>query len=115
MSHDAPAIDFDHADALSGTHLRALEKVFQHPLSHNLSWREVNKLFATIGSVEQRHNGDRVLHIGSEQLILHSENGKDLNASEVMDLRHLLTSAGWAAKPDNPQTREIETVRAERS
>jgi hypothetical protein len=110
MSKDAFAIDPDHAGSLSGTHLHALEKVFQHPLSHNLSWREVNKLFATIGSVEHRHNGDRVLNVGGEKLILEPEKGKDLDATDVMDIRHLLARAGWAAKPADRETVAANTM-----
>jgi hypothetical protein len=110
MSHHAPAIDAHQAEGLSGTHLRALEKVFQHPLTHNLTWREVNKLFGTIGTVEHRHNGDRVLHLGEQELVLPSENGKDLEATEVMDVRHLLIRAGWAAKTIDPVTDAVPVI-----
>jgi hypothetical protein len=104
MSHHAPAIDPDLADRVSATHHRALEKVFQHPLSHNLSRREATRLFETIGTVEHRHNGDIVLRVAGEQLFLKPAHGKDLDSTEVMDLRHLLIRAGYAGAASNPVT-----------
>jgi hypothetical protein len=104
MPHDAPIIDPDRADGLSGTHRRTLEKLFQHPLTHNLSWREVTSLCQAIGTAEHRHNGDLLLGIGEEQLVQKPAHRKDLDASEVMDLRHLLIRAGWAAKSSDQAT-----------
>jgi len=104
MSHEAPTIDRALAQGISGTHRAALEKVFQHPLAHNLTWRELTNLFETIGSAEQRHNGDLRLRIGGEQLSLKPARGKDLDASEIMDVRHLLVRAGWSDKGAEPIT-----------
>jgi hypothetical protein len=98
MSHDAPVICQGIGDNISGTHHRALEKAFQHPLTHNLTWREVTHLFETIGSAEHQHNGDLMLRIGSDYLSLKPTHGKDLGATEVMDVRHLLVRAGWSNK-----------------
>ncbi|OYY91806.1 MAG: hypothetical protein B7Y45_02270 [Sphingomonas sp. 28-66-16] len=96
MSHDAPAIAPGLRDTIPGTHRRALEKVFQHPLTHNLTLREVTHLFETIGSAEHQHNGDVLLRVGGEHLSLKPTRGKDLDATEVMDLRHLLVRGGWS-------------------
>lgn len=105
MSHDAPTIDRELADSVSGTHRRALEKIFQHPLTHNLSWREVTSLFETIGIAEHRHNGELVLGMGDGQIFMKPAHGKDLAATEVMDVRRLLVRAGFAAKASEPVTR----------
>lgn len=104
MSHDAPTIDRALAKGISGTHRAALEKVFQHPLSHNLTWRELTKLFETIGSAERRPNGDLMLRIDSEQLSLKPARSKDLDATEILDVRHLLVRAGWSDKGTEPIT-----------
>lgn len=98
MSHDAPVIDQMVGDSISGTLHRALEKLFQHPLTHNLTWREVTHLFEAIGTAEHQHNGDLTLRIGNDHLSLEPTHGKDLGATEVMDVRHLLVRAGWSNK-----------------
>jgi len=81
--------------SLSSHHQRVLERVFQHPLSHNLDWREVSGLLAAIGTADHQHNGDLMLRVGEEHLSMKPPQGKDLDATEVMDLRHLLTRSGW--------------------
>jgi hypothetical protein len=101
MSHDALAA-LDLATGLSGNHRSTLMRLFQHPLSHNLSWREVTRLFASIGAAENQHNGDLVFQIGNEHLSIKSPHGKDLGATEVMDLRHLLLRAGWSPEGLHP-------------
>jgi len=65
-------------------------------LSHNLSWREVQGLFETIGTVEPGHNGDLFLKLGTEQQLFTPPHDKDLLAEDVMALRHLLIRAGWS-------------------
>jgi hypothetical protein len=104
MSHDAPTIDRALAKGISGTHRAAVEKVFQHPLSHNLTWRELTNLLETIGSAEPRPNGNLMLRIGGEQLLLKPARGKDLDATVIMDVRHLLVRAGWSDKDTEPTT-----------
>lgn len=77
---------------------RILARVFQHPLSHNLSWRDALALLHGIGTVEHGHDGDAVLTIGAEHLTIRPAHNKDLAADEVMALRHFLVRAGW--EPD---------------
>ncbi len=36
---------------LTGSHLRTYKRIFQHPVSHNLEWRDVHTLFRFIGQV----------------------------------------------------------------
>lgn len=82
--------------ALSVLQKRLLGRIFQHPMSHNLSWREVLELFHGIGSVEHAHNGDVVLHLGDDHQSFLPPHDKDLGSQDVMALRHFLTRAGWA-------------------
>jgi len=104
MSHDAPAA-LDLAAGLSRNHRWALARIFQHPLSHNLSWRDVLDLVATIGSAEHQHNGDVILHLGKESLSMKPSQAKDLEAAEVMDLRSLFLRAGWSPDGIDPTVR----------
>ncbi len=74
---------------------RVLDRVFQHPLSHNLSWRDVIALFSAAGGVEHAHNGRLVLRLGADHLTFAQAHDKDLDADDVMALRHFLSGAGW--------------------
>ena len=95
MSDIAAAIP-DAAPAVTVAEQRVLARIFQHPLSHNLSWRETLALIHAIGSVEHAHNGDVVLKLGGRQQTFKPTHDKDLAAEDVMTLRRFLTGAGWA-------------------
>lgn len=97
MPSDAASLSL-HAD-LTVVERRVLDRIFQHPISHNLAWREVTALFKTLGAVEQAHNGHLVFKLGTNQLTFAAAQAKDLAADDVMSLRHLLTQAGWHAAP----------------
>jgi hypothetical protein len=93
--------------AVTGADRRTLDAVFRHPLSHNLSWREVVALVSAIGDVEEKPSGDYLFRAGDERLSIKKPHGKDLSTTDVMDLRRLLTRAGWspdAAAPAEPES-----------
>jgi hypothetical protein len=46
---------------LTSHHRRTVEKIFAHPTSGNIEWRQVESLLAAIGQVESEGNGK--LHI----------------------------------------------------
>jgi hypothetical protein len=104
MSHDAPTA-LDLAAGLSGSHRWSLACIFQHPLSHNLSWREVLGLVATIGSAEHQSNGDVIVRLGKESFSMKPSQAKHLEATEVMDLRSLFLRAGWSPDGIDPTVR----------
>ncbi len=79
---------------LSTSDQRVLARLFQHPLSHNLSWRETLVLMATLGSVSHSHDGDVVLRIGKVESRFRPGRDKDLSAEALLALRHFLTRAG---------------------
>jgi len=78
---------------------RLVARIFQHPLSHNLNWREVLALFHTIGTVDQAAGGDTVLQLNGQHQTFRPAHSKDLAAEDVISLRHLLTRAGWGGGP----------------
>lgn len=75
---------------------RVMARIFQHPLSHNLSWRETVALFDSIGEVDHAHNGDLVLVVGNEHQTFKPAQGSDLTPDDIMALRHFLARAGWS-------------------
>jgi hypothetical protein len=76
---------------LIGSHLRTYNTIFQHPISHNLDWREVCSMFKHLGEVTEESNGNLKIMRNGQTLVLHRPNTKDVaNAGEVMSLRHFL-------------------------
>ena len=76
---------------LTGTHLRTYQRIFQHPLSHNLGWNDVYALFRQLGQVDAEPNGNLKVTRNGQTLILHPSRTKDVSETdEVMTLRHFL-------------------------
>ena len=89
--------------SLSGAHLRTYQMIFQHPVSHNLSWREVHALFRHIADVTDEHNGNMKVTRNGQVLVLHEARTKDVaETDELMALRHFLERSEVAptAVPD---------------
>lgn len=74
---------------------RVMARIFQHPISHNLSWRETVALFDSFGAVEHAHNGDLILVLGGEHQTFRPAHSSDLTPDDIMALRHFLARAGW--------------------
>ena len=82
---------------LSSNHRDTLLKIFQHPTSHNVEWREVTSLVAAVGSVEETHGGRYRISVGDEIEVVDRPRDKDVDVQMVLDLRRMLTSAGYDA------------------
>lgn len=72
-----------------------LLRIFDHPTSHNIEWHAVLSLMEAVGSVEQRPDGKYVVRIGQEVEIMSRPDHKDIDAQQVVDLRRMLTTAGY--------------------
>lgn len=94
MTSESPAVATPAPD-LGTADKRLLERIFQHPLSHHLSWRETLALFTIIGAVERAHDGDTVLHLGGQHQAFKPAHDKDLRPEDVIALRHLMARAAW--------------------
>lgn len=80
---------------LGREHAHTLEKIFQHPLSHNIEWRLVRTLLEAIGIVTEEHNGRLRVMINDESLTLDRPMDKDMaDAQTLLNLRHFLERAG---------------------
>jgi hypothetical protein len=79
---------------LDGRHRDTLRRIFEHPTSHNVEWREVTSLLDAVGTVTV--HGNRVtVQIGNERESLERPSGKDIDAQMVVDLRRILRNAGY--------------------
>ena len=77
--------------SLSGSYLRTFERIFQHPLSHNLEWREVHALFGHLGQIAEEPNGNFKVTRNGQVLVLHAPRTKDVEkADELIGIRHFL-------------------------
>jgi hypothetical protein len=80
---------------IAGHHRDTLLQIFQHPTSHNVEWHDVISLLETVGSIEERHDDMFVFRIGEEREVLRRPKGKDMDTQQLVDLRRMLTSAGY--------------------
>ncbi|MEO6874773.1 MAG: hypothetical protein ABI222_08120 [Opitutaceae bacterium] len=76
---------------LSGAHLRTFEKLFQHPVSHNLPWLEVRALLAELGTVTEQANGHFLIARNGHSIVLHRPPSKDFSdVDDLMAIRHFV-------------------------
>ena len=80
---------------LSNHHRTTLAKVFQHPVSHNLEWHDALSLMSAVAKVEEKHDGKYEITLGEVTQSFERPKHKDLAAQEVLDLRRMLSDAGF--------------------
>ncbi len=88
--------------SLTGAHLRTYTTIQQHPVSHNLGWRDVHALLRHLGQVEEEPNGNLKVTRHGAMIMLHPARTKDVaGTEELMELRHFLarSEAGAAGVP----------------
>jgi len=87
---------------LSGTHQKTYQHIFQHPMPHNLQWRDVWSLLGAIPDAEavEEANGNLKVSRNGQTLMLHRPRGKDLaDKQELMQVRHFLERSGAPVAP----------------
>jgi hypothetical protein len=80
---------------LDSRHRDTLRQIMEHPVSHNIEWRAVMSLLEAVGTVSVHHDGKVAVKIGAEQEFLEPPAGKDVDTQMVVDLRRMLTNAGY--------------------
>jgi hypothetical protein len=80
---------------LNHHHRTTLQRIFQHPMSHNIEWHDVESLLEAVGSVGERKDGKLVVTVGVEKKSFAHSRHKDLEADQVVDLRKMLADAGY--------------------
>lgn len=93
---------------LSNHHRDTLLQIFQHPISHNIEWPAVLSLLQAVGSVEQHHDGKYVVTLGTETEVFSPPKHKDIDVQQVVDLRRMLTSAGYRSVVDELEAKGKE-------
>jgi hypothetical protein len=90
------------ASELSGPHQKTYQHVFQHPMPHNLQWREVWSMLNAMPDVQAVDDAKGSLKISrnGQTLVLHRPRGKDLaDKRELMQVRHFLERSGAPTQP----------------
>jgi hypothetical protein len=80
---------------LSGHHRDTLLQIFQQDTNHNVEWHDVVSLLEEVGSIEQQHDDMFQFRIGEETEVLRRPSEKDIDGQQLVDLRRILTSAGY--------------------
>jgi hypothetical protein len=84
-------------DHLNNHHRDTLTRIFVQPTSHNIEWPEVLSLMERVGSVDRQHDGKYKVTLGAETEILIAPKHKDIDVQQVVDLRRMLSGAGYRA------------------
>ncbi|HKP99107.1 MAG TPA: type II toxin-antitoxin system HicA family toxin [Actinomycetes bacterium] len=79
---------------LNHHHRVTVEKIFSHPLSGNVEWRQVLSLLEAVGTTTHEPNGKIKVELGGETEVFRPPDDKDLDRQMIVDLRRMLTSAG---------------------
>ena len=81
---------------VTADHRATLERIFRHPASGNIEWRQVRSLLETLGAVSEERNGKLKVTLGGDTEVLQPPRDKDIDAQMIVDLRRMLTRAGIA-------------------
>jgi hypothetical protein len=77
-------------------HRDTIAKIFSHPSSGNLEWREVRALLESLGGSDDGNNGKIGISLGGESEVFTAPRGKDVDQQTIVDLRRMLTAGGYA-------------------
>lgn len=98
-------------NSLKGSHLRAYERIFQHPVSHNLEWREVRSMLSRLGQINEEPNGHVAITRNGHSLSLHRSHSKDItDIHELMEIRHFLERSETPMSPPADQDGQMLVV-----
>ena len=79
-------------------HQKTWDKIFQHPISHDLKWNDVMKLLAALDvEIVLNHSGATQIKLnGIESTLPRHTHAKVSNQHELMEIRHFLQQTGLA-------------------
>src|SRR5580698_7302844 len=89
------------SEHLSSHHRDTLLQIFEQKTNHNVEWHDVVSLLEAVGSIEQQHDDMFLFRLGDETEVLRRPKDKDIDGQQLVDLRRILTSAGYDAVADD--------------
>jgi hypothetical protein len=78
---------------LSHHHRETIDRIFGHPTSGNIEWRQVRSLLEAVGTVTEEHSGKIVVEVGADRKTWNVPRDKDIDEQMVRDLRAMLADA----------------------
>jgi hypothetical protein len=81
------------SEPLSHQHRETIDRIFGHPTSGNIEWRQVRSLLEAVGSVSEERSGKIVVEVGSDRKTWHVPRGKDVDEQMIRELRAMLADA----------------------
>lgn len=80
-------------------HRKVLHALFDHPMSGNIQFRQVESVLQELGATIDHRSGDRIgVTLGEHKAVFHRAQ-HDLPKDEVNRIRHFLEESG--VKPDD--------------
>ena len=79
---------------LDGHHRAMVERIFRHPVSHNIQWHDVLSLLESVAVVTGEQDGRYTVTLGSETQTFDAPRHHDIDEQQVIDLRRMLRGAG---------------------
>ncbi|HEY5026708.1 MAG TPA: hypothetical protein VII76_17155 [Acidimicrobiales bacterium] len=79
---------------LDAHHRATVEKIFNHPVSHNIQWHDVLSLLQRVATVSEEHDGRFAVTLGAETETFDAPRHHDIDEQQVIDLRRMLKGAG---------------------
>ena len=80
---------------LNNHHRNTLRQILQHPAGHNIEWYAVVSLLDAVGSVVEHRYGKVAVTLGSDTEFFDPPAHKDIDTQTVVDLRRMLSNAGY--------------------
>ena len=81
---------------VTADHRATLERIFRHPASANIEWRQVLSLLDAVGSATEERNGNVKVTLGGETEVVRPPRG-DVDRQMIVDLRRMLARASIAS------------------
>ena len=80
---------------LNNHHRDTLDQILRHPTSSNIEWKRVRSLLEAVADTTREHNGKYEVTLAGQTDYLEPPRGKDIDEQTVVDLREMLTRAGY--------------------
>lgn len=96
---------------ISNAHQQTYHAIFQHPLPHNLPWRDVRSLLEAVADVVQEGESNVKFTHSGHTLTVHPPRHKDLDdVQELIRIRQFLEESGAKARPIVPDGMHLIVV-----
>ncbi|ACB74527.1 hypothetical protein [Opitutus terrae] len=97
--------------ALTGSHLRTYQKIFENPASREVAWSDVHSLFRQLGAVEINPDGVLTVARNGQSLILHAPHSHAVaDTADLLSLRNFLARSEPPAKVNGRAARWLVVI-----